>query len=542
MIQRLLLTLVAVSSLSATAQPTNEIYRLFPVLECPAIGDEYEKMIARIDSIKAAIKEDANCQNVTMEVKSLEDLVVTDRKAILEILNGEQEEAAQGQGQQGASQDQLTGQARTLTAEQAQQVREYAENVTKKVSAITDLFTRSNQCFKEDHAQDQLLSLSGFVSEASQMVGSMAGPWGAPIAIAGNVIAGFLTGLDGIFKSRAGFDFEKREQWMSYVQNLCTYHSYREQIDHLLNPKAQISQLKSLGTTLDQQIGLMTDACAECREIKKAYDANKGMEPDQLRAMVAQKMQTADATFPKPYGSFTLQSLGLRDWVDSEVRRIQTESNSYWGDVAGRHVLYLAKDQIEQFLIQREAPRFLQHQLHKSREDFAKFEFFAQEQGRILYDEIERLSPTAIPLKVNRRNWDDSIQYFRPLVLNIVNFESLPAGDAADDARYSWLHYRDQSLLMLRTAQTSTQVMQAFCSFFKHAGQFSPSVRQQCANEYFRELIVSENKIEQEIAVSPALIEGDRPMTINPDLEGKVVYSANKVEALMKMVQSRGIQ
>ena len=53
---------------------------------------------------------------------------------------------------------------------------------------------------------------------------------------------------------------------------------------------------------------------------------------------------------------------------------------------------------------------------------------------------------------------------------------------------------------------------------------------------------MSENKIEQEIVVSPALINGDEPMTINPDLEGTVVYSRNKYESLNKLVQSRGIQ
>lgn len=541
MAYRLLLTLLAIFSISAVAQNSNEIYRLFPVLECPAIGDEYEKMIARIDSIKAAIKEDANCENVTMQVKSLEDLVVKDRQAVLDIINGEAPVVEKKDGKP-SSENQLLGQEGTLTADQARQVREYAENVTKKVAAITDLFTRSNQCFKEDHDKDQLLSLSGFVSEASQMVGSMAGPWGAPIAIAGNVIAGFMAGLDGIFKSRAGFKFEEREQWMSYVQNLCTYHSYREQIDHLLNPKAQISQLKSLAVTLNKQIQTMAATCSECRDIATIYSQNRELDPEKLRALVWIKIMTADAGFMKPYGSYTLQSLGLRDWVNKEINRIEREAKSYWGDVSGRHVLYSAKAVIEKFLIQQEAPRFLKYQMSKSIEDFGQFEYFAQDQGGQLYEEIERLSPQAIPQKVNPRNWDDPILYFRPLVLQEVKFDLLPKTEQAKDTFYSWVNYRDQSLLMLRTAQNSAQVMQAFCSFFENAGQYSPAIRLQCANENFRELILSENKIEKEIVASPALINGDQPMLINPDLEGTVVYSRNKYESLSKLVESRQIQ
>lgn len=519
MFSRLAVLAVAVLSLPVWAETTQDMYRLFPVLECPGVGEEYEKMISRLDSIKAAIKEDANCDNVTMEVKTLEDLVVGDRKKVLEIVEGSEENP--------------------LTAEQAQQVRDYAENVTKKVAAITDLFTRSNQCFKEDHVDQQISSLSGFVSEASNLVGSMAGPWGAPISIAGNVIAGFLTGMDAIFKSRAGFDFEKREEWMSYVQNLCTYHEYREQIDHLLNPQARISQLQTLQGTLEQQISTMVDSCAECRQIQSVYKANAGAGAAQIRMMVDAQVRAADSQNRHPLGSYTLQSLGLRDWVVGELERVKKEAAGYWGDVSGRHLLYLAKEQIEDFLLAREAPRFLDHQVYTSRKDFADFSWFLGNDGRELYDEIERYNNQAIQVKIDRRNWNDQTQYFRSLVLNPVKFEILPAGDLAEDLKYSWMNFRDQSLMKLRRAQTSTQVVQSFCSFFKHSGQYSPALRQHCASQTMVELVKNENSIEAEIQASPLLQGGDRPMTINPDLEGKVVYSRNKVESLTKAFQSR---
>lgn len=512
---------LTVLSSSVWAQNTNEIYRLFPVLECPAIGEEYEKMISRLDSIKAAIKEDANCNNVTMEVKSLEDLVVKDRQAVLAIVNGKEDEP--------------------LTAEQAAKLRDYAENVTKKVAAVNDLFMRTTQCFKEDEVDKQLSSLSGFVSEASQLVSSVAGPWGAPIAMAGNVIAGFLTGLDQIFKSHEGFDFDKREEWMSYVQNLCTYYSYRDQIDHLLNPQARISQLQTLQSTLDGQIQTMIDTCTECRTIESAYNANRAAGATRIQSIVDPQVRAADQNHSRPYGTYILQSLGLRDWVVSEVERIRRESASYWGDVSGRHLLYLAKEQIEEFLLTHEAPRFLEFQGYTSRRDFAEFSYFSGDQGRYLYEEIERANAQVIQAKVDRRAWNDPVQYFRSLVLNPLQFEVLPSDETADDLRYSWLHFRDQSLMRLRKAQTSTQVLQSFCSFFKHAGQFSPDVRANCSNPMIRELIKVENAIEAEIQASPALQNGERPMTINPDLEGTVVYSRNKVESLTRAMQSRDL-
>jgi hypothetical protein len=93
--------------------------------------------------------------------------------------------------------------------------------------------------------------------------------------------------------------------------------------------------------------------------------------------------------------------------------------------------------------------------------------------------------------------------------------------------------------MKLRRAQTSTQVVQSFCSFFKHSGQYSPALRQHCASQTMSELIKNENAVEAEIQASAVLQDGERPMTINPDLEGKVVYSRNKVEALTRAFQSR---
>src|SRR4051812_44620193 len=108
----------------AFAQSSNDVYRLFRVLECPAVGDEYEKMVSRLDSIKASIREGANCANVSLQVKSLEDLVATDRSAVMAIVDGSKDQA--------------------LTDDQAKQVRDYAENVTKKVAALSDLFLHNN--------------------------------------------------------------------------------------------------------------------------------------------------------------------------------------------------------------------------------------------------------------------------------------------------------------------------------------------------------------------------------------------------------------
>lgn len=528
------LLLMCFWSFASTAQTGSDIYRLFPVLECPAIGDEFEKMLSKLESIKVSIKENANCENIALQVKSLEDLVVNDREEVVAIIRRKQAEGqtpvAEGQPSQ---QVPGQGQGPSLNDQEAETIRAYAENVTKKVAALNDLFLRNNQCFQDDNADQQLTTLAGFVSEASQLVGSLSGPWGVPIALAGNVVAGFMTGLDQVLKSRAGFDYSKKEQWSSYVQNLCTYHSYRDQIDHLLNPQARISELNELKTDLDQQITLMTKSCAECRSIEEVFKSRTDLSSDLMKVMVNPQVVSADHRLAKPFGTYTLHSLGLRDWVVREIDRIQEESQSYWSDVAGRHILYRAKEEIEAFLLHREAPRFLDHQNFASERDHSAFIRFLAGDGRSLYEQLEDANGQVIQLKFGRRDLWNPLNIFRALVINPLNFAPLP--EESDDLKYSWAHFRDQSLMKFGAAQTTTQVVQSFCSFFKHSGHYSPAIRNQCTSEVLKRLTFEQSQLAGELTTAK-INSGLRPMSL-PELE-RIPYSQNKLEALRKAVSS----
>ena len=229
-----LITSLLLHSLIAQADsPSDDPTQLYQVAQCPAIGEDYERMVAKLDTIKAAIKDTGNCKHVTLAVDTLQKLLDEDRQKAIDIVDKSSEAG--------------------LSKEDSEFIKKYAEGLTKKVASLSDLFLHSNQCFAED-APDPLSSLSGIVGEASSLIGSVAGPWGAPIALAGNIIAGFLSGLNEVMNSRAGYDFSKRDQWMSYVQNLCTYHTYREQVESLLDPVGRLSQLRTLQAKLEAQI------------------------------------------------------------------------------------------------------------------------------------------------------------------------------------------------------------------------------------------------------------------------------------------------
>ncbi len=502
------------------AQAPRDIYRLFPVLSCPAVGNEYEKMISKLDAIKTSIKSDANCQNVALKVKSLEDLVVKDRQKVLELTQQEKIE--------------------NLTAEQAQLVRDYAENVTKKVSSLMDLFMNSNYCFREEGPDKQLSQLAGFVNEASQLVGALSGPWGTPIALAGNVVAGFLTGMDQVLKSRSGYDFNQRDQWMNYVENLCTYHSYRDQIEHLLNPRARVAELQDLKAKLEGHLQDMAQQCRECQNIQDAYNAQRKTPAKQLSEQLSPQIKAADSTFAQPLGSYTLQSLGLRDWVNEEIKRVQREAASYWSDASGRHMLTRAKEQIENFLVDRESVRFLSHQVARSQKDFNNFLYFVGSEGTSLYVRLNNSGYGIISSPLNNAVWSSPVEVFRSLIVKPLDWEKMPQSSHREDMKFSWNHFHHQSMARLRKVQTTLQVAQSFCSFFKHSGQYNSGIRAQCSSNHLRRLLEQGSNLEKEIADS----EGDsESLLLNPELVNNdaalKVYSRNKIEALSRAIEFR---
>lgn len=493
--------LILISSAALAAPPM-----LSTVAQCPAVGEEFETMLAKLDNIKTSIKEGANCANVTLKVQSLQDLLTTERQKILEIVQG--------------------GQSHALTPEQTEQVRNYAEEVTKKIAALHDLFTGSNRCFRDDNAENNLASLSGFVSEAANMVSSVAGPWGTPIALAGNVVAGFLTGLDQIMKTRAGYDFSKPESWRNYVQNLCTFHSYRDQVEHLLNPQARVAQLRALKVRLDSQITLMNSRCEECQTIERTFESQSLSSPD---------VRSANARFTKPFGTFMLYSLGIRRWVTNEVTRVQRESDTFWADVSGRHLLSQARADLEQFLVGRESPRFLNWQAGQSSRDFGAFQGFVLQEGRALHGQLAAINAGVVTTPV-RSYFTNPIDLFRALLITPLKWDLVPA-EQLSETQDSWNSYRDRSISRLRDAEMSLQVVQGFCSFFRKAGYYSSQIKAACTGRAVRDVAAQINELNGQLATVniPSPIQID-PLIFDPNA-GVTRAPRNGLEALDKTVE-----
>ena len=494
---------------------------MFPMLDCPGIGTEFEKMLANLDSIKTSIKGDANCANVSLKVGSLQDLVTKDREAVMDIVRS------------------VTGQS--MSAEQSAVIRNYAENLTKQVTALNDLFTQSNYCFRGDQPEQSLASLAGFVGEAAQLVGSLAGPWGTPVSLSGNVVAGFLTGLDQVLKSRAGYDFKRVEQWRSYVNNLCTYHNYRDQIAHLLNPQGRLQELSVLREKLEHQVSVMARECPECQKILNEFPAHKNEGEKALWSLFNPNIAAADQHSPKPYGSYTMQSLGVLEWVIGEMARIQQESQTYWADASGKYLLANAKADIENFLVEKEGAKFVRFGVEKSMLDYFDFTDFISKdlvagQGRTLYINLESAHSGLLKGRIPNIYWTTPLEVFRALIIEPVDWSTMPDELKKEDLQYAWQHFREESLNRYTRTQSSMRMVKTFCSFYQRAGFYSPGIRSECRKPYFATQNQHMNLLAKELEEA-GVVKSPAPM---PE-EGTEERGLSRIQSMTKTVDLRGI-
>jgi hypothetical protein len=461
--------------------------RLFEIAVCPEITEEYAGLLAKLDDIQTAIRGQANCDSVSLKVKSLEDLFVSQRQKLNEIIEA--------------------GKTADLTQEQSEFVRQYAEDVTTKVASLYDLIGQGNQCFSGDKADKQLGNLAGFINEAARLTAALSGPYGTPIALAGNVVAGFLTGLEQIRKTRAGYDYSKPEKWRSYVQNLCTFHSYHEQIEHLLDPVGRLRQLKELKSKLDAQVERFKPA-AEGPKI------NKNPAP--------------------PLDESLLVSQGLRRWVIGEIKRVQADANSQWAKVSGRNLLAQANVNLEQFLVNREGPRFLQYQTNLSADMYAKLESSWRQESPSLMEQLRRLNVAWFPTRPSY--WTAGRDYFRLLMFNTLDWNSVAASPEKDDARYSWATYRDQGIMRLQTAEAALEVVQGFCAFFRDSGRYTPEIRFSCTNSLTIRLASEQSQLLNDLEAAHISPTGS---TLNPRIfSGDGEYAA-KAHNHLELIQRR---
>lgn len=492
--------------LSFSAQAANEPFKL---LKCPAVPQAYTQMLTELSVLKTAIKRDAACAPVQSEVKSLESLLGDRRTTVVELIKKNKTEP--------------------LQERELDEVRLYVEDVTKKVFATAELLDRNKNCFSEDNQALGLSDLASITLDATALAKTVAGPWSAPIAIGGQALAGIMQGLDKVVKSRRGYDFNKLEQRQSYVQSLCTYYNYRSDIENLLFPDQRVAQLRSLDYALKTGLNGMVQSCPECRQISELSKAPAQQTPANT-GTINGLATSADAAYKLPLGSITVKTISSMSWVRGELNRIAEEME---GDVSiGRDLVSEIKSDIDQFLFDKEAPRFIRFQNKKATDLFHDFRsYVVSEAGSLIMAAGDTI---ALPMgSLYDMNELDIINQVRSLKgpLTATKQTNLVS-------RITEFERRTADLLARTRLAMDVQV--TYCQFFQRAGLYNSGIQYACEGGSSVNLVEALKKLEQKpTTVELGLVGEEEQAEVVADWAEGLTSLMNKLSGDSRLLEKK---
>jgi hypothetical protein len=276
--------------------------------------------------------------------------------------------------------------------------------------------------------------------------------------------------------SQTGYDFQKLEQRQSFVQNLCAYYNYRQDIENNLYPKRRVNQLLQLRKSLDASLLLLEKNCVECKNIS---DLSLRSEGDAAR--VNKLAKETNRAYEKPLGTFTVQTVASLQWVDQEVNRLEEES----ADEAsvGRDFVSEMKADIDRFLFERESPRFLDFQTNKAINLYSAFSNYVLSEAT----EIARASSPYTELPYNALYFSNEAEALK-LVSSLVR-------PLASKGPSNILHriedFERQATDLLEIATLAVEVRNSYCNFFRKAGLYNSKLQYSCEGRKSQRLLSS---------------------------------------------------
>ncbi len=435
------------------------------LVKCPAVPEAYSKMLTDLSVLKTAIKQDASCAPIQKEVSSLENLLGERRKAIVDLIEKNKTEP--------------------LTERETKEIRTYVEDMTNKVFSTAELLSRNNYCFEEDRKRLGLNDLASLTLDATALAKMVAGPWAAPIAIGGQILSGVFSGLHKVMSSQVGYDFQKLEQRQSFVQNLCAYYNYRQDIENNLYPKRRVVQLSQLRSSLDASLQLLQKNCVECQQISQL--SQSVLADERSAKEVNQLAKRTNSTYYEPLGTITVQTISSIRWLDQEVERLEEET----ADEAsiGRDFVSEMKADIDRFLFDRESPRFLDFQTNKAIQLYTNFSNY------VIYEsmEIAQLAAPYVTLPVDAYYVNDEAEAIKLVNSLVQPLTQLGQGNIIHRIE----DYERQATDLLERATLAVEVQNSYCNFFRRAGLYNAKLQYSCEGRKAQQLLQRINGLSQ---------------------------------------------
>lgn len=434
------------------------------LLRCPAVPEGFTKMITDLGVLKGVIKKEAGCEAAQTQVTDLESLIGQRRQQVVDIVT--------------------RGKTEVLETADMNTVRTYVEDVTKKVFSTAELLDRNDYCFAEDKRELGLSDLASITLDATALAKAVAGPWAAPIALGGQALVGIMQGLDKVVKTK-GYDFEKIDQRQSYVQSLCTYYNYRQDIEHLLYPKRRTAELLQLNRRLQKGLESITKGCEGCREIV-ALDNQRFTTPTGTNAPtgaefprptnpsspsdINRAVTTTNSNYRQPLGSYTLQMLNSLRWAQGEIDRIKAEVEN--DRSLGRDLISETKADIDRFLFEKEAPLFIQFQSEKAMNLYKEFSSFVMKESRRLVFDAARHAPVTVEMI----NPMDEVEAVSTLLTLVEPLEE--KGQTSLLARIS--DFQRKATDLLDRTNIAVEAQSSYCTFFRQASIYGSDLQKAC--------------------------------------------------------------
>ena len=335
----------AFSPFTALAEPSARGYR---VVECPRIPTAYSQVLNNLAQLKSQIRSDAHCEDVRLQTGELESLVRSERRTrFLEIVRLNND--------------------RNVGADDAEFLRKYAEDASETSLRLMTIMQGKQSCFPdESRGASQLGSITSFVFEATSLLSKVAGPYGAPIAVAGNILTGVLQGIQAFQASRPGYRFDNPKDRQAFTEQLCIYHNYRRDIDDVLFPDRRIGEVRRLTSFLQVRRERMKEACAECSRLTERFTGSETEE--EMRRLTTELTPIArevDAAYNSRMGSELLEVLSSLAWASREVTRLEQVRDIKLRSIGPQEVMFLKND-LDHFFFTSQAPNFLQWQMDQS--------------------------------------------------------------------------------------------------------------------------------------------------------------------------------
>lgn len=427
--------------------------------QCPVSHPEYKKVLTELKDVQSRISSQSQCKEFSIDIKAMTELLTTKRKGFLDTIN--------------ANKDKL------LSPEATKGLQDYSSEVSEKALSIIDYVANNeggsiseslfgtNRCIlKESDKYDLISRTSSVVYEASNLLSLVSGPYGAPIAIGGNILAGVIKGVGTYLDKKKTFDFDDLDKRIFFSDTLCLYYQYQVEIDQLIHPQQTLDSFKKLDAHLRDKLSTLSEKCPECKELISQL---------QNGAVDNARIKEIDSKYSEPWGSHTKHAFDTLIWLKDQITKFSSIVNFPTHGIESSEIQFINVN-ISKFLFELSAPQFLDWYLYN-------------------FDKVEKKLASSVQTTVKNldSHWINTFMYQHmisayPQVPVAVTPLLYVADNNPKYATNPTFNYDFTELYRTWKLMESTQdIVEEYCNFFKQSSNYPKSIKSKCEGKKIKQ-------------------------------------------------------